>query len=153
MVGAGQTAGFGAVSGGATWIVLRWRGRVALAGVLVALFAAAATVQVAAQEHWFTGQLRQRGMRPVMPVVAGYHADGVNLGRSTLVVRMSDGRGNSFVMALYRAATGCAGRPLCADGMVGHGYTGALPGGMTLQPVPAAALARVRRIAETAEAD
>ena len=132
---------------------LGWRGRVALTGVLVVLFAAAASVQVAAQGRWFAGQLRQRGLTPVVPVVAGYHADGVNLGRSTLVVRMSNGRGNSFVVALYRAATGCGGRPLCADGMVGHGYTGALPGGMTLQPVPAATLARLDRIAETAEAD
>ncbi|MEV4518374.1 hypothetical protein AB0K00_56630 [Dactylosporangium sp. NPDC049525] len=132
---------------------LRWRGRVALAGVLVLLFAGVVTVQVTAQERWFTKALRERRLRPVVPVAAGYHADRVNLGRSTLVVRMSDGHGSSFVVSINRATVPCDGKPLCTADVIGYGYTGAVPAGTTLAPVPASVLAGIRRFTETAEAD
>ena len=132
---------------------LGWRGRVALAGVLVVLFAGIVAVQQLNQERWFTDALRKRGLRPVVPVAAGYHADRVNLGRSTLVVRMSDGHGAWFVVAINRTTGSCDNRSLCTAGLSGYGYGGTVPAGATLEPVSAGALARIRRFTETAEAD
>ncbi|MET7418668.1 hypothetical protein [Dactylosporangium sp. NPDC005555] len=129
------------------------RRRAALAGTAVVLAAGIVAVQVAAQERWFAAALRDRGLRPVVPVAAGFHADGVNLERFTLVVRMSDGHGTSFVVGVQRTDGPCDAPALCFEHLRGYGYPDEVPAGTTLRPVGAGVLARLDRIAETMEAD
>jgi hypothetical protein len=129
-----------------------WRWCAALAGVLVVLLAGLVGFQVVSQDRWFVAQLRERGLRPVVPVTAGFHADGVNLGRFTLVVRMSDGHGRSFLVGIHRAGTPCGDQSMCTGDLVAYGFADQIPAGTTLRPVPGSALARLDRIAETTEA-
>lgn len=84
-----------------------------------------------------------------MPVAAGYHADGVNIGRSTLVVRMSDGHGHSFTVGIARPSVPCDGWPLCTADLSAYGYSGTVPAAVTFESVPARVLAGLKRIRET----